>query len=196
MRKMKVYIYFVIMFLCFLCSCGKVKKDNTDKIVSYEESILENEVNQMFYGEWEVTDCIYVDMVPVNGVEYTEEEIQKVKENILEKAWKEIQFIQSGVVIDDSEKWENVKYNMVVFPSDDDYKIHFTMQLADIGLTENDGKYYLFVEVQNDDGLVEDVICFFVKSQNEIIVYKGSYCILYERKSYEGGNPEIVVIKG
>lgn len=158
-----------------------------------EDEEAENAFYQMFYGEWEITENVYLDKIPVRGVEYTEEEIWEVSQEILAGAWKKIQFTRDKIVIDDNQMWEMVKYNIIVFPADDDYMLHFTMKLQDIGITEEAGKYYVLIEVTGGE---KENITFFVKDENTIIVYKNSYCIEYRRISFEGGNQEPAIILG
>lgn len=158
-----------------------------------EDEEVENAFYQMFYGEWEITECVYLDKIPVRGVEYTEEEILEASQEILTGAWKKIQFTRDRIVIDDNQIWEMVRYNIIIFPADNDYMLHFTMQLQDIGITEEAGEYYALVEVNGGE---KENITFFVKDEDTIIVYKNSYCIEYRRISFEGGSQEPAIILG
>lgn len=78
----------------------------------------------------------------------------------------------------------------------DDYIIHLTMTLADIGLTEENENYYIFIEADGDKnvkGLDEEwspdnsiLIYFLVKDKNTIIAFQGSWCIEYKRCLIKG----------
>lgn len=167
----------------------------------------------MFYGEWEPTDIVYVDSLPLQGVQgggfLTEEERENLKVEFAgrekEKTHK-IEFAQDQIVVNDNDIFENVRYDMTIFPAMDDYLIHFTMTLADIGLTEENGSYYIFIEadgVKNAKSLDEEwnpdnsiLLYFFIKDENTIIVFHGSWCIEYKRVSYEGGDENPVIIIG
>lgn len=167
----------------------------------------------MFYGEWEPTDIVYVDRLPLQGVQgggfLTEEERENLKVEFAgrekEKTHK-IKFAQDQIVVNDNDIFENVRYDMTIFPAMDNYLIHFTMTLADIGLTEENGSYYIFVEVDGDKGAKSQaeewnpddsiLLYFFIKDENTIIVFHGSWCIEYKRVSYEGGNESPAIIKG
>lgn len=193
--------------LILLSACSKEEEQAVKGEISYlengtaekqavsdlEDEETENAFYQMFYGEWEITECVYLDKIPVSGVEYTEEEMLEVSQEILASAWKKIQFTRDRIVIDDNQTWETVRYNIVIFPADDDYMLHFTMQLQDIGITEEAGKYYALVEVNGGE---KENITFFVKDEDTIIVYKNSYCIEYRRISFEGGTQEPAIILG
>ncbi len=174
-------------------SCLEDETAEKQAVSTLEDEKVENAFYQMFYGEWEITECVYLDKIPVRGVEYTEEEILEVSQEILTSAWKKIQFTRDEIVIDDSQTWERVRYNIIIFPADNDYMLYFTMKLQDIGITEEAGKYYVLVEVEGGE---KRNITFFVKDEDTIIVYKNSYCIEYRRISFEGGNQEPAIILG
>lgn len=192
---MKIKILLAISIgLILLSACSKEEEQVVkEEIPCLEDEEAENAFYQMFYGEWEITECVYLDKIPVRGVEYTEEEILEVSQEILAGAWKKIQFTRDRIVIDDNQMWETVRYNIIIFPSDNDYMLHFTMKLQDIGITEEAGKYYVLVEVEGEE---RGKITFFVKDEDTIIVYKNSYCIEYRRISFEGGNQEPAIILG
>lgn len=113
--------------LVLLSACSKEEEQVVKEEISYLEdetvekqavSDLENEeaenaFYQIFYGEWEITECVYLDIIPVRGVEYTEEEIWEVSQEILAGAWKKIQFTKDKIVFDDNQTWEMVKYNSI-----------------------------------------------------------------------------------
>ena len=180
--------------LILLSACSKEREQTVgEENSSLEDEKTENAFYQMFYGEWEITECVYLDKIPVSGVEYTEEEMLEASQEVLAGAWKKIQFTRERIVIDDNQTWETVRYNIVIFPADDDYMLHFTMQLQDIGITEEAGKYYVLVEVNGGE---KENITFFVKDEDTIIVYKNSYCIEYRRISFEGGSQEPAIILG
>lgn len=205
--KRKILLLLISIGVVLLSACSK-KEEQIAKEEIYcleDETVqphvvrdLENEevgnaFYQMFYGEWEITECVYLDKIPVRGVEYTEEEILEVSQEILADAWKKIQFTRDKIVIDNSQTWEMVRYNIIIFPADNDYMLHFTMKLQDIGITEEGGKYYVLVKAEGGE---RRNITFFVKDEDTIIVYESSYCIEYRRISFEGGNQEPAVIVG
>ena len=204
---MKRKILFIISIgLVLLSACSKeeqVVREETSyledesaekqEVSNLEDEKTENAFYQMFYGEWEVTECVYLDKIPVRGVEYTEEEMLEASQEILAGAWKKIQFTRDRIVIDDNQTWEMVRYNIIIFPADNDYMLHFTMQMQDIGITEEAGKYYVLVEVNGGE---KENITFFVKDEDTIIVYKNSYCIEYRRISFEGGSQEPIIVSG
>lgn len=167
----------------------------------------------MFYGEWEATNIVYVDPLPLQGVQgggfLTEEEQEEVKIEFAGRMKEEIpkiKFAQDQIIVNDKRVIEQVRYNVIAFPAMDDYLIHFTMTLADIGLTEENGDYYVFVEasgyenkkITNEEwGLGHSLAArFFVKDENTLIFYEGSWCIEFKRLSYEGGDENPVIIIG
>ncbi|MDE7062698.1 MAG: hypothetical protein K2O73_05580 [Lachnospiraceae bacterium] len=167
----------------------------------------------MFYGEWEATDIVYVDPLPLQGVQgggfLTEEEQEDVKIEFAQRMKEEIpkiKFAQDQIVVNDTRVIEKARYNVIAFPTMDDYLIHFTMTLADIGLTEEKGDYYVFVaasgyenkkNLNGEWGLGHLLAAqFFVKDENTLIFYEGSWCIEYKRVSYEGGREDPVIIVG
>ncbi len=177
------------------------------------EQCWKNPSETMFYGEWEPTDIVYVDRLPLHGVqgggELTKDEQENLKAEFARREKEKIQkikFEQDQIVVNDNNVFENVRYDMTIFPAMDDYLIHFTMTLADIGLTEENGNYYIFIEADGDKNvksLDEEwspdnsiLIYFFVKDENTIIAFHGSWCIEYKRVSYEGGNERPAIIKG
>lgn len=163
----------------------------------YESQIYNNPRYTLFYGEWEVTEFIYADSVPVNGIKYTESELQKVKSNFLkDNKIKKIKFTPDNIIINGSEKINNIIYNVVIFPANDSYKIHFTMTLKDIGLTENKSSYYVFVKMVTKNDFLLEANSFFIKDDNTIILYKDSYCIEYTRISYDEGSSNPVILPG
>ena len=91
---------------------------------------------------------------------------------------------------------DNIKYKYRLFPADDDYNLHFTMTLKDIGLTEAEGNYFAFVAVEAPSGKSFWGSQFFIKDKNTLIMLKGSYCIEYRRISYKGGSERPVIISG
>jgi len=152
---------------------------------------------ELFYGEWEASNRIYIDPVPINGVHYSDSEVKETEDTIFKNIkTNKIQFTSNCIVINGNEIKENIDYNFRIFPSDDNYKIHFTMTLKDIGLTEAEGNYYVFVETKTEDSSVFEGSRFFIKDENTLIVYRGYYCVEYTRVSFDGGSSEPVIIPG
>lgn len=157
---------------------------------------VKNPYYELFYGEWEATGNIYVDSVLVNGICYSEKEVEEAKEYYNEHLEaKTIQFAQNKMIVNGTDVRDNIYYDMTTFPARNDYQLYFTMKLEDIGLTEEVGKYYTYVEVEEES---EDsyYISFFIKDENTIIVFHQNYCVEYRRTSYEGGSQEPIIIIG
>ena len=99
--------------LILLSACSKEREQTVgEENSSLEDEKTENAFYQMFYGEWEITECVYLDKIPVSGVEYTEEEMLEASQEVLAGAWKKIQFTRERIVIDDNQTWETVRYNI------------------------------------------------------------------------------------
>ena len=220
-----LFIYLLIALIT-LSSCGinqtnsiagtttsTINDLSTDKVVDNgnrtKEPEYSNEISnlipttfsnlsyELFYGEWETSGRIYMDPVPVNGVHYSDSETKDTEDAIFKNIkTRKIQFTSNRIVINGNEIKENIDYKFRIFPSDDNYKIHFTMTLKDIGLTEAEGNYYVFVETKTEDGSVFEGSRFFIKDENTLIVYRGYYCIEYTRVSFDGGSSEPVIISG
>ena len=162
-------------------------KSNIHKNMSYE----------MFYGEWEATNHIYVDPVPVRGINYDQNMLRERAESIYEGIREtRIQFTQENVIINGNEMVDNITYKFTIFPADDNYALHFTMTLKDIGLIEAESNYYVFVEVESKELQSFWGSNFFIKDQNTLIMLGDGYCVEYTRISYDGGSEEAVIITG
>lgn len=112
----------------------------------------------------------------------------------------EIQFTQEEIVISGEEKWVNVRYGIRIFAAMDDYEIYDTITLADIGLTEAEGSYYIYVEAEwtEKDKLGTDhayQLRFFIKDENSLVFCQEDYCVEYRRISYDGGSEDHFVIE-
>lgn len=158
-----------------------------DKSSSYE----------IFYGEWEVSDRIYIDPVPIRGVQYDETMLKERSESILKDiSVKEIKFTDETAVINRDKVIDNIRYKLIIIPADDNYKLHFTMTLKDIGLLETEANYFVFVKVESRDIYSFWGNSFFIKNKNTIIMLGDGYCVEYNRTSYDGGSEEVVIIGG
>lgn len=159
-------------------------------------SEIRNPVYELFYGEWEITETIYVDPVPTYGTTYTEQQIEDAKSYYYDHTEiRKIQFTPDIVLVNGNESYDEITYTYVVFPADIDYNIHFAMTSKDIGLTEEYADYYLFVRATS--GKSDTVIEFFLKDHATIIVcYDGFYCVEYTKVSDNGNNPEITIFLG
>ncbi|WP_349944221.1 hypothetical protein ABFV83_12370 [Lacrimispora sp. BS-2] len=172
------------------------QKSDKDKDI-LKSQLCKNAAYEMFYGEWEVTDHIYVDPTPFRGIHYSEYEVEEQKASILKGiSTKTIQFTQKNIVINGNEMIENIRYKYSIFPATDNYHLHFEMTLKDIGLTKAEGNYFVYVEVETASDESFGVSSFFVKDENTLIVYRGHYCVEYTRISYDGGSEEPVIISG
>jgi hypothetical protein len=222
----KIYLPFLIIYSVIasitLSSCGMNQTNSitgtttttindlsTDKVIDNGTHSKEREYSnakpttynnlsyELFYGEWEASDRIYIDPVPINGVHYSDSEVKETADTILKNIkTQKIQFTSNCIVINGNEIRENIDYKFRIFPSDDNYKIHFTMTLKDIGLTEAEGNYYVFVETKTEDDSVFEGSSFFIKDENTLVVYRGYYCIEYTRVSFDGGSSKPVIIPG
>lgn len=171
-------------------------KEETEERQESDRAHVEwkNSYYELFYGEWEATEKIYIDPIPVRGAPY--EDIEEAKKYYIENLEVEkIQFTPDKMIINENDVREDLQYDITVFPARDNYYLHFTMTLEDIGLTEEQGKYYAYVEVKE---MVSGgkFIRFFIKDENTIILYYRTYCVEYTRTSYEGGSQEPVIISG
>lgn len=160
-----------------------------------KKQVCSNPHYTMFYGEWEITEDIYVDPIPVRDVIYSQSELEQMKEHIYKNSKIEkIQILPEGIIVNNTKKIENITYVTKIFPANDEYGIHFTLTLRDIGLTKDKAPYYAFVEVKINEPEFEN-IRFFLKDENTIIMYFGSYCVTY-KKNTEGIKlmiPEIIL---
>lgn len=163
----------------------------------YEPRPAKNPLYTLFYGEWEVTDRVYVDPMPTKDSYYhTDAEIESAKEFYRDSnRLTTIQFAPDFVVVN-GDTVTDIRYDCEIFPANDDYRIHFTMTLKDIGLSEEQGSYFAFVEVDSAPGVLTGFREFFVKDVDTLIFYWGAYCIEYKRVSYEGGSEEPSFING
>lgn len=154
-----------------------------------------NPYSALFYGEWEATDTVYIDPMPVQGISYDEQELEEQKNYLIENNDKrKIQFTRETIAYNDDGGLKPVTYKIIVFPARDDYHLHFNLTLQDIGLTEQAGNYYVYVEAETEED--SDTVTFFIKDDDTLLVYEGFYVMEYRRVSYEGGCEEPVVILG
>lgn len=150
--------------------------------------------NELFYGEWEVTDIVYVNPIIARDVPpYTPEEmeiagedfVRKIHENGIEK----IRFLQNTVMVNGWEK-EDVIYEIVIFPSREYQWINNNMLLSEMGMTKDAGQYYAYVtadwgDAKKDGGA--SVLHFYIKDKDTLLVNYDSCCVEYQRNSYESG---------
>lgn len=150
---------------------------------------------ELFYGEWEISEIVYVDPVPTRGTEYTEQELEDSKSYYYNNTEiRKIQFMPDTIVVNGSKNYDEIIYDYIVFPADIDYHIHFTMTSKDIGLTEDVSDYYLFIKAIS--GKSNIIITFFIKDPTTIIAYYGFYCVEYNKISDDGNASEISIIVG
>lgn len=152
---------------------------------------------ELFYGEWEITDVIYVDPMVVNGTYLSEEEINFFKEEkYAGQDERKIKFAENELVINETEVWRKIDYRVIIIPNEEDYELYHTMTLGDLGLTKDKADYYSYVEVLYGNSN-EQALHFFIKDENTIILYwLGSYAIEYKRISYDGGSEKPIIILG
>jgi hypothetical protein len=163
-----------------------------------ERKYYKNRFYQMFYGEWEATGNIVADPIPVRGVLYDDNEHQEWLEFLSEEIkGNSIQFTQDSIVINDEKTINNIKYNYTIFPATDDYWLHFTLTLEDIGITELAGNYYILVEADSKEDRHFHGSRFFIKDRNTLIITPDNIEYFeYTRVSYEGGSEEVVIFVG
>lgn len=172
-----------------------LRDESIEQVERYGQE--KNHPYELFYGEWEITDVIYVDPMVVNGTYLSEEEISFFKEEkYAGQDERKIRFAENELVINEVEVWSNIDYRVIIIPNDEDYELYHTMTLGDLGLTKDKADYYSYVEVLYGNSK-EQALHFFMKDENTIILYwLGSYAIEYKRISYDGGSEKPIIILG
>ena len=122
-------------------SCKKKVAQKNSIEMSEESSEKKNEAEvknpyyELFYGEWEATDNIYVDPIPINGVCYNEKEVEEAKQYYIEHLEaRTIQFTRDKMVVNGTDVRDTIYYDMTTFPATNDYQLYFTMTLEDLSL--------------------------------------------------------------
>lgn len=149
---------------------------------------------ELFYGEWEVTDMVYVNPMIAHDVPpYTPEEMEIVGEEFVreihENGIEKICFLQDAVIVN-GEKREDVIYEIVIFSSREYQWINDNMLLSEMGVAKDAGRYYAYVtadwvDMENDGS--SSVLHFYIKDKDTLIVNYNSYCVEYQRNSCESG---------
>jgi len=177
----------------------RTEKQEAEKTIEeLERKLCKNGYYELFYGEWKATERIHIEPMPIRGIEYSEEEIDAfvstmIANGIMEKT---IQFTEEKTVIDGTEIIEKICYEYTVFLADDNFNLGFMTKLKDIGLTETDNNYFVFVEARSKEDPHLKSCEFFVKNKNTIIVRHGADYVEYDRVSYEGGSENPVIFSG
>lgn len=189
--KLKIVLQFILVFiLCFTIfqiGKGKIMEDNR------------NPYYEMFYGEWQMTENIYVNPSPVRGIYYSSVEINERIKEILKKKnlIKNVKFTSEEVIMDKTKKIKDIYYENIIFSENRDYEIIQGQgtTLKDIGLDE--GKYYVFVRLKSEEYSFLQGQGFFIKDKNTLIMHTGYGCYIeYKRISYDGGSEVPVLIEG
>lgn len=190
-KKLKIVFHLILVFIL----CFTIFQIGTDKI-------LENDRNayyEMFYGEWQMTENIYVSPSPVRGIYYSSEEINERIKEILKKEdlINNVKFTSKEVILNNTKKIKDIYYENIIFSENKDYEIIQGQgtTLKDIGLDE--GKYYVFVRLKSEEYSLLQGQGFFIKDKNTLIMHTEYGCYIeYKRITYDGGLEVPVLIEG
>lgn len=156
------------------------------------EKIPNSRLYELFYGEWEISETIYAEPMPIRGIYYEEDELLNLQGKYFnEEEIRKIKLTPDYIQVND-EAVQKAQYRYLIFPADDLYRLHFTITLKDLGLTEENGNYYVYVEVENEEN---ESFSFFIKDADTIIVSHDDYFIEYKKES-DIGNGALVIIAG
>lgn len=97
-----------------ISGCGREQVDlidNAEDIVKQEDlepeenempyiSEMKNPSYELFYGEWQISEVLYIDPLPMRGTEYTDQEVADVKSYYYDNTEiRKIQFTSDEIVI-------------------------------------------------------------------------------------------------
>lgn len=164
---------------------GKVIEKAADMIYR------KNPVDALFYGEWELTDVIYVNPILAPGIPpFTEKEAEEFGkeyiQGIREEGVVKVQFLQNAIMINGEKKYDCI-YEIIIFPSREYQRINYNMLLSEMGMTEEAGRYYAFVTADWDEegeNKYDSVLYFYIKDENTLLMNYSSCCVEYRRTSY------------